>query len=73
MGYIGENIYISTESPTTDDYGAKAVIAWDGEKIYYNYYTQQCQKSKVCGHYTQVYITGLYVMKLNTINFPRVI
>lgn len=53
MGYIGENIYISSASQITDEFGAYAVIAWDDEKQYYSYYTRACQKSKVCGHYTQ--------------------
>lgn len=54
MGYIGENIYISTSSRITDEFLEKAVVSWDEEKNYYDYDTNTCQQSKVCGHYTQV-------------------
>lgn len=54
MGYIGENIFISTQRDITDEFGASAVVSWDAEKQYYDYYTRKCQANEVCGHYTQV-------------------
>ena len=55
MGYVGENLHISGRRITIgDDYGADAVIMWDNEKVYFNYETQKCAPSQVCGHYTQV-------------------
>ena len=49
-GYVGENIYASTGTPT----GPAAVAAWASEAADYDYATNSCATGKVCGHYTQL-------------------
>ena len=58
---LGENLFWA--SPVMYSNGAsavqvvsptKAVGEWGSEKADYNYQTNACNKSKMCGHYTQV-------------------
>ena len=48
---VGENLYMSTASHTTN----WAIKNWvDGEIWYYDYDSKTCQDGEQCGHYTQV-------------------
>ena len=48
---FGENIYWSkNKRPDSED----VVNSWASEIEWYDYPTNRCQTSKVCGHYTQV-------------------
>ena len=51
FGYVGENLYISTNTPSNP---AVSVTPWDREKQDYDYATPACAPGKVCGHYTQI-------------------
>ncbi|XP_065190899.1 peptidase inhibitor 16-like [Sycon ciliatum] len=51
FGYVGENLFISTYTPSDP---ALSVTKWDEEKQYYDYDTLACTPGKVCGHYTQI-------------------
>ena len=51
FSYVGENLYTSTGN--IQDYGS-VVRSWYDEAKYYNYRSNTCVKSKMCGHYTQV-------------------
>ncbi|KAL5476102.1 hypothetical protein EMCRGX_G026008 [Ephydatia muelleri] len=51
FSYVGENLYTSTGN--IQDYGS-VVRSWYDEVKYYNYRSNTCVKSKMCGHYTQV-------------------
>ena len=48
--YVGENLFLTTGSANY----AGFVQSWYNENQFYNYETNTCQRSKVCGHYTQV-------------------
>eukprot|EP00117_Sycon_ciliatum_P035905 scpid92307/ scgid1571/ Peptidase inhibitor 16; Cysteine-rich protease inhibitor len=52
FSYVGENLYISTNTPS--DPAVVSVMSWDKEKHYYDYDTLVCAPGKVCGHYTQI-------------------
>jgi hypothetical protein len=51
-GYVGENIYASTGTPTPQE----AVNWWVGEKQWYHYSNNTCSAppNESCSHYTQV-------------------
>ncbi|XP_065190894.1 peptidase inhibitor 16-like [Sycon ciliatum] len=51
FSYVGENLYISTNTPSDP---AVSVTSWDSEKEDYDYDTLTCAPGKVCGHYTQI-------------------
>ena len=55
LGKVGENLYLTTG--TLSDYSV-AVTAWDKERNDYDYSTNTCKAGAVCGHYTQVRISG---------------
>lgn len=50
-GY-GENLYAFSRNAKPNL--PTIIQKWYNEGIYYNYETQQCQKFKSCGHYTQI-------------------
>ncbi len=54
-GY-GENLYVTSKrTPDVSKFDVnQAVNSWGSEKPYYNYATNSCEPSKVCGHYTQM-------------------
>ena len=47
---VGENLFVGTAAANYEG----AVQSWYKEEKYYDYDTNTCQSSKVCGHYTQV-------------------
>lgn len=47
-GYVGENIYGSSGTPS----GASVTASWASEEADYDYATNTC--TDVCGHYTQI-------------------
>ena len=47
----GENLFQGTSGYFDASY---VVDAWAGEKVFYNYETNQCKKGEMCGHYTQI-------------------
>jgi uncharacterized protein YkwD len=49
-GDVGENIYASTGGATP----AQVVSTWASESADYDYASNTCAPSKVCGHYTQL-------------------
>ena len=51
FSYVGENIFTTTSS---DVNYTNYVRSWFDERDDYDYETDSCSESKVCGHYTQV-------------------
>ncbi|KAI7741610.1 hypothetical protein M8C21_025649 [Ambrosia artemisiifolia] len=49
----GENIALGY-GPNGEFSGLDAVKLWVDEKAYYNYESNSCRPSKMCGHYTQI-------------------
>ena len=50
-GPYGENLFRGSGKEWS---GTEAVQSWVSERQFYNYNTNTCAPSKVCGHYTQV-------------------
>ena len=51
---VGENIYISYGIDFDYNFVENAILAWDGEKVFYDYARSSCAQGEICGHYTQV-------------------
>lgn len=53
-GYVGENMYATTETKSSKALVMAAIESWNSERSNYNYNTDTCKPGKVCGHYTQL-------------------
>ncbi|XP_071150753.1 GLIPR1-like protein 1 [Mytilus edulis] len=68
FSYVGENIYVQTNTMNTDVLES-GFTAWDDEKNGFHYDTNMCSNAP-CGHYTQIIWAGSTALGCGVSNCP---